>query len=278
MSEDNVIYTKGLTFQYPNENKLGLNDINISLNKGEKMLLVGPNGAGKSTLLKILAGKKLIKSGEIKLFGINPFDLKNNFKLNNKTIIYLGTEWANNEITKRDIKVSELIESVGGKFFIERRDKLIELLEINCNWRMNRCSDGERRRVQLCMGLLKPFDLLLLDEVTIDLDVLVRERLLEFLYEESENRGCCIIYATHIFDGLGRWGDVVVHVTEGRFVAQHRREDIVFTDSAAGGAAVAEEPSASRVVLQKVRSLYPLALMWLSSDRAKAEKLNNGRG
>ncbi|KAG0681746.1 hypothetical protein C6P42_003833 [Pichia californica] len=185
MSEDNVIYTKGLTFQYPNENKLGLNDINISLNKGEKMLLVGPNGAGKSTLLKILAGKKLIKSGEIKLFGINPFDLKNNFKLNNKTIIYLGTEWANNEITKRDIKVNELIESVGGKFFIERRDKLIELLEINCNWRMNRCSDGERRRVQLCMGLLKPFDLLLLDEVTIDLDVLVRERLLEFLYEEN---------------------------------------------------------------------------------------------
>lgn len=259
-----VVYTDKLTFQYPQGNKLGLEDISIQLKKGDKYLLVGPNGAGKSTLLKVLAGKKLIKGGEVKLFDINPFDLQNNYKLTEKTIVYLGTEWANNEITKRDIKVTELIQSVGGDFYVDRRDELIDLLEINCSWRMNRCSDGERRRVQLCMGLLKPFDLLLLDEVTIDLDVLVRQRLLEFLYKETVERGSCIIYATHIFDGLGRWADVVMHLKDGKIVERHDREDVVFAD---GGEAVGVVHKGLQVIVSKVASLYPLALSWLESDR-----------
>lgn len=265
MSEEYVVYTENLTFQYPDEKKLGLNNINVKLRKGDKLLLVGPNGAGKSTLLKILAGKKLVKHGRIELFGVDPFDLRNNFRLNEKTIVYLGTEWANNEITKRDIRVDELIKSVGGDTYSERRDQLIELLEINTRWRMNRCSDGERRRVQLCMGLLKPFDLLLLDEVTIDLDVLVRQRLLQFLYDETEQRGCCIIYATHIFDGIGKWADHIVHLKGGEFVESYDREDVVFVNTEEEQEA-AKTSSVAQLVVAKVASLYPVALQWLSRD------------
>lgn len=58
---------------------------------------------------------------------------------------------------------------------------------------MHQISDGERRRVQLCMGLMTSWDVLLLDEVTVDLDVLVRADLLEFLIEESETRGATIV-------------------------------------------------------------------------------------
>ena len=47
----------------------------------------------------------------------------------------------------------------------ERRAELLELLGIDPNWRMNRVSDGQRRRVQLFLGLVRPFDILLLDEV-----------------------------------------------------------------------------------------------------------------
>lgn len=50
-------------------------------------------------------------------------------------------------------------------------------------------------------GLLQPWELLLLDEVTVDLDVLVRADFLAFLKEETETRGATIVYATHIFDG-----------------------------------------------------------------------------
>lgn len=47
----------------------------------------------------------------------------------------------------------------------ERRQQLVDLLDIDLNWHLHRVSDGQRRRVQICMGLLKPFKVLLLDEV-----------------------------------------------------------------------------------------------------------------
>ncbi|KAF5781773.1 putative ATPase, AAA-type, core, P-loop containing nucleoside triphosphate hydrolase [Helianthus annuus] len=66
------------------------------------------------------------------------------------------------------------------------------------SWRMHKVSDGQRRRVQICMGLLKEFKVLLLDEITVDLDVLARADLLTFLKKKCEERGATIIYATHI--------------------------------------------------------------------------------
>ena len=75
-----------------------------------------------------------------------------------------------------------------------RRTKLMEVLDINPDWRMHTVSDGQRRRVQICLGLLKPFDVLLLDEITVDLDVLGRADLMQFLKEECEQRGATIIY------------------------------------------------------------------------------------
>lgn len=86
-----------------------------------------------------------------------------------------------------------------------RRDELIELLGIDVKWRMHQVSDGQRRRVQIFIGLLRPFKILLLDEVTVSLDVIVRMDLLRWLKAESEKTGCTILYATHIFDGLDDW-------------------------------------------------------------------------
>ena len=83
-------------------------------------------------------------------------------------------------------------------------------------WRLHMVSEGQRRRVQLCVGLLKEYEVLLLDEVTVDLDVLVRADLLRFLKEESETRGCTIVYATHIFDGMDHWADHVAYVARGQ--------------------------------------------------------------
>jgi CCR4-NOT complex subunit CAF16 len=63
---------------------------------------------------------------------------------------------------------------------------LMELLEVEWDWCIYRLSDGQRRRVQLLLGLAKKKELLLLDEVTTDLDVVARQNLLNFLKEESE--------------------------------------------------------------------------------------------
>ena len=78
-----------------------------------------------------------------------------------------------------------------------RRAELMKVLDVDPDWRMHTVSDGQRRRVQICLGLLKPFDVLLLDEITVDLDVLGRADLMQFLKEECEQRGATIIYVSY---------------------------------------------------------------------------------
>ncbi|KAH3668015.1 hypothetical protein OGAPHI_001769 [Ogataea philodendri] len=252
------IYAQNLCYTFPT-NKIGLFDVNLDIKPRSRVLLVGPNGAGKSTLLRVLAGQKLIKQGKLLLNGTDPFELASASSCG--VITYLGTEWASNQITKRDIPVTVLIDSVGGTLFKERRDQLINMLDIDITWRMNQCSDGERRRVQLCMGLLKPWDLLLLDEVTVDLDVLVRARLLAFLQQETESRNATIVYATHIFDGLGEWPTEIVHFRGGCIVAQHSMDFVSYGDQEEN-----VKETKSTVEIAKSKSFYPLALHWLSQD------------
>ena len=70
-----------------------------------------------------------------------------------------------------------------------RLERLTSLLDLDFEWRLHKVSDGQRRRAQLLLKLLRPSELLLLDEVTTDLDVLSRQALLQFLREETEQRG-----------------------------------------------------------------------------------------
>ena len=59
--------------------------------------------------------------------------------------------------------------------------------------------------MQILVGLIQPFKVLLLDEITTPLDVCVRQDLLNWLIKESNESGATILYATHMFDGLGDW-------------------------------------------------------------------------
>lgn len=135
---------------------------------------------------------------------------------------YLGGEWrrevafAGFEVPiQMDVSAEKMIFGVAG-IDPQRRAELIKVLDIDLSWRMHKVSDGQRRRVQICMGLLKPFKVLLLDEITVDLDVLARADLLRFLRKECEERGATIIYATHIFDGLENWPSHIVYVAHGK--------------------------------------------------------------
>ena len=70
-----------------------------------------------------------------------------------------------NPVVRGDIVVSDFLNSVGGYRHKERRDRLLDILDGDLDWHMHQISDGERRRVQLCMGLMGDWDVLLLDEV-----------------------------------------------------------------------------------------------------------------
>ena len=72
--------------------------------------------------------------------------------------------------------MADFLNSVGGYRHKKRRDKLLDILDVDLDWHMHAISDGERRRVQLCMGLMSPWEVLLLDEVrpnTIEILILV---------------------------------------------------------------------------------------------------------
>lgn len=194
-----------LTYSFA-DSSLGVSNINLSLPPRSRTCLIGANGAGKTTLLRLLAGKRLAPSSTIAVAGVDPF------KDGLEGVTYLGLEWVLNPIVRTDIGVVELLRSVGGDAYPARRDELVAVLDIDEAWRMSAVSDGERRRVQLAMGLIRPWTVLLLDEITVDLDVLSRAEFLAWLKRETEARDCTIVYATHILDNLAGWPTHLAHM------------------------------------------------------------------
>lgn len=197
-----------LTFGYAGREPV-LRNLSMQLTNGARCLLIGANGAGKSTILRILSGRHLTKpDGAVTVLGRSAFhDTTLNFDRS-----YLDTDWGMRTVAfagygcplQADIPVFGMMEKLQAEY-PERRDTLIKLLGIDTQWRMHQVSDGQRRRVQIFLGLIRPFKILLLDEVTVSLDVVVRQDLLRWLKHESETRGATILYATHIFDGLDDW-------------------------------------------------------------------------
>lgn len=238
---------KELVYIFPDQT-VGIHPSSFFLPTQSRTVLIGANGAGKSTLLKVLAGKTLAKSGTVLINEKDPF------RDGVPGITYLGTEWAANPIVRHDISVVLLLSSIGGDLYPDRRDQLVDILDIDLRWHMHAVSDGERRRVQLAMGLLKPWSILLLDEVTVDLDVLVRARLLKFLKDETESRKCQIIYATHIFDGLSNWPTHIAHMHLGKILSVESFDNAI------------REIRSEIPLVNGNSPLLELALKWLQQD------------
>ncbi|KAF7301636.1 hypothetical protein MIND_00729100 [Mycena indigotica] len=245
------VVVSNLTYTHKNAETPALDNISFNLPAGTRTVIIGPNGAGKSSLLALLAGKRLVDAATIR---IQDQDV---FRNTPAGVTYLGTEWAMNPVVRGDIMVSHFLDSVGGYRHKERRDLLLDILDVDLDWRMHQISDGERRRVQLVFGLMAPYDVLLLDEVTVDLDVLVRDDLLRFLKNDSEQRNATILYATHIFDdGLNNFPTHIAHMSFGRLPTPPQ-----------------PWPSSDLALKFGSTALYQVALQWLKEDRAHRREL-----
>ncbi|KAJ7047390.1 P-loop containing nucleoside triphosphate hydrolase protein [Mycena alexandri] len=243
-----AVHIRALSYAHnSNTQSPALDSISLDLPPGSRTVIVGPNGAGKSTLLQILAGKRLVNTADIR---IKDRDV---FRDSPPGVHFLGTEWAMNPVVRGDIVVSHFLDSVGGYRHKERRDKLLDILDVDLDWHMHEISDGERRRVQLVFGLMAPYDVLLLDEVTVDLDVLVREELMTFLKSDSEARGATILYATHIFDGLNDFPTHIAHMSLGSLKTAPSPWPLT--------------PDSPLSIQFGSSTLYQVALQWLREDR-----------
>jgi CCR4-NOT complex subunit CAF16 len=212
-----VARIRNLDFRYDAHSPVVLHNVDLTLHKGQRHLLVGANGSGKTTILRILAGKHIVSRTAVEVLGRPAFhdtSLSRNVQLS-------GGVFA----CHVDITVEEMLAHRPSAD-PERKRRLCETLNIDLRWHMHRVSDGQRRRVQLLLDLLEPHELLLLDEVTTDLDVVVRADLLRFLKAESLQNGTCVFYATHVFDGLEEWATHLTALEAGQVRRSLRLADL----------------------------------------------------
>jgi len=218
-SADIAVELNDFDFRFQTGLPLVLNQVSLRIPAGTRTLLIGANGAGKSSMLRVIAGRHFHSPSKVRVLGRPAF---HDTSLGAE-VAHLGERWGYENFG--DVSVRELVKSVEGAD-VERVEMLIEVLEVEWDWKIYRLSDGQRRRVQLLLGLARPSRVLLLDEVTTDLDLVARQNLLQFLKEESDLRGVTIIYATHIFDGLDQWATDLVYITGGHVQVNHKLSEL----------------------------------------------------
>merc|ERR1719443_695610 len=211
-----VVETRGLEYRYGGGptihtrefSDLKLADVNLSIEKGSRVLIAGANGAGKSTFMSILGGQKMVPQDSCSMFGKPVFhDTTLAFQR-----MYCGDWWRTNFF--HNLSAAEVIGEA--RLNTPRVQKLIDILQLNVSWRVNSISDGQRRRVQLLDALAEEKEVYVLDEITTDLDLYAREELLNFLRQESDERGATVLYATHIFDQLSSWATHFLFFSHGK--------------------------------------------------------------
>jgi CCR4-NOT complex subunit CAF16 len=218
-----AIEVAGLEFGYRGDPRRVLDGIDLTVQPGERVLVIGANGAGKSTLLRVLAGKHMVRPEMVQVLGRAAF---HDPDLSTRVEILGGRFPFDVDLTVTEILARQQAVDAA------RRDRLIDVLGVDLDWHMHAVSDGQRRRVQLLLGLLRPREVLLLDEITTDLDLVARFDLLQFLREESEQRGTTILYATHIFDALDEWATSLVYLVAGKIVRRCPLSDVAELRSA----------------------------------------------
>jgi len=206
--EAHVMSVKNLNFSYDKEKKRDIVGLDCLVKPNSKVILVGANGAGKSTLIRVLTG--LIWTSDVEF---DEFDINGREKVNDQVngVAYLGERWKRRRTGFEGV-CPYTLDTAPTEMFAkwqkdhqERRDELVKVLGVNLKWRMNECSDGQRKKVRLLFKLLKPFKLAIIDEFAADLDIFSRQRFFDYLTKECNERGASVVFATHIFDQVDLW-------------------------------------------------------------------------
>ena len=173
--------------------------ISFQINKGELVGYVGPNGAGKSTTIKMMSGILYPTSGSIKVGGLQPFRNKKKYSMN------LGVMFGQRTQLWWDLPVSEsfdllkTIYKVDKKIYNHNLEFFSDILGIREFWGqpVRRLSLGQRVRADLAAALIHDPEVLFLDEPTIGLDVLAKEKFRELIKKVNKEKKTTILITSH---------------------------------------------------------------------------------
>lgn len=211
----NILSIKNLGFRYNSVEILG--DISFSVNYGDYIGLVGPNGSGKTTLIKLILGLFKPAKGTVSLFGINPVDFKDWYRIG-----YLPQKTLFNPYfpaTVREIVSLGILSKkrASGKFdksenkIIREAIRLMDLLDIK-DTLIGELSGGQQQRVLVARAIVNEPDLLILDEPTTALDPGTRENFFYTLQELNKNKNTTIILVTHDIGSIGRYASKLLYL------------------------------------------------------------------
>ena len=196
-----------------------LKGISFTIEPGELVGFLGPNGAGKSTTIKILTGVLYPSSGRVQIAGYVPW------RDRMKYVAGIGAVFGQKSQLIWDIPpvdaflMNKAIYRIPDKEYRATLDMLVSLLEVERHIKTptRQLSLGERMRCEFIMAMLHRPQIVFLDEPTIGLDVVAKEKIRNFIKKMNE-QGVTFILTTHDLDDVERLARRVILINRGEIV------------------------------------------------------------
>jgi ABC-2 type transport system ATP-binding protein len=197
-----------------------VDDVSFAIGPGETVGYIGANGAGKSTTIKMATGILVPTGGTVRTFGLEP--------VAHRTVVArrLGVVFGQRSQLWWDLPLRDSLELLAAIHRLPparwrpREAELVERLELGefLGRPVRQLSLGQRMRGEVAAALLHEPELVVLDEPSVGLDVLSKERLRTFLRTDVAARGATLLLATHDMDDVERLCDRLLVVDHGRLV------------------------------------------------------------
>lgn len=208
---DVILRTEGLTKRYGAI--AALDDLSLTINKGEVLGYLGPNGAGKTTTIRLLLGLIKPTAGKAEIFGLDAADKK--IEIHRRTAYVPGeaTLWP----SLTGAETLHLLAAVHGETDEAYRAELIKRFEFDPSKKVRAYSKGNKQKINLIAALATRADLLILDEPTAGLDPLMEQVFRECVQEAKAN-GQTLFLSSHILDEVEALCDRVGILRAGKLV------------------------------------------------------------
>jgi len=211
-SPDLAVEVRSLRKQYGD--KIAVDGLDLSVQRGEIFAVLGPNGAGKTTTVEILEGFRSRDGGEVQVLGLDPADANRAWRSRIGIVLQNATDQA-------ELTVGELVRHFA-RYYPDPRDpdELIEAVGLTdkVSTRTRQLSGGQRRRLDVALGIIGRPELLFLDEPTTGFDPQARRSFWDLLAGLRDG-GTTILLTTHYLDEAEHLADRVAVVRDGRVLA-----------------------------------------------------------
>lgn len=203
-----------------------VNNVSLRVRKGEIFALLGPNGAGKTTTVEILEGHRSKTSGQVKVLGMDPSENSTEFR--SRVGIVLQETGIEQYLT-----AVEILEQFTN--FYESPRSISELLEMtglreNKDKRVKKLSGGQKRRLDVAIGLCGNPDLLFLDEPTTGFDPSARRTFWDMI-KNLKTDGTTVVLTTHYMEEAEYLADTVALMNHGKLVSQGSLSDLKISNN-----------------------------------------------